>query len=173
MDESLTVLDILRGEGERRAGDASLVFFAVHPEAMSHDTALYQSDFTGLAMTTLEKREGIVAGFFNGADGDISVRWKLQNRNEAVKFAGALVGAIDALPEGQPLDAGLRIRVARAEILANPYSGSEAACWRVSPDYDPPRPRLPLAATPLFGVAAAGGAEDARSRSSIWDGSPA
>jgi hypothetical protein len=162
VDESLTVLEIRRGEPAGSKNIASLVFLSVHPEAMSHETALYQSDFTGLAMTLLEKRDGIVAGFFNGADGDISVRWKLQNRNEAVKLAGDLVKALDALPPGEALDPDLRILVARAEIQANPYPGSESAGWRMSPLYTPKRPRLPLAATPLFGVATVGGAEDAR-----------
>ncbi len=162
VDESLTVLEIHRGEPGDSKHIASLVFLSVHPEAMSHETALYQSDFTGLAMTLLEKRDGIVAGFFNGADGDISVRWKLQNRNEAVKFAGDLVRALDALPPGEPLDPDLRVLVARAEILANPYSRSESAGWRMSPLYSPKRRRLPLAATPLFGVATVGGGEDAR-----------
>jgi len=167
VDESLTVLEIHRGEAGDSKHIASLVFLSVHPEAMSHETALYQSDFTGLAMTTLEKRDGIVAGFFNGADGDISVRWTLQNRNEAVKFAGDLVWAIRGLNSGQPLDSNLRVLAARAEIQANPYFGSRSSGWCTKPPYSPERPKLCLAATPLFGVATVGGAEDARS--SLFD----
>ena len=162
VDESLTVLEVHREEAGDSRHMASLVFLSVHPEAMSHETALYQSDFTGLAMTRLERRDGIVAGFFNGADGDISVRWKLQNRNEAVRFADCLVGAIDGLPAGQPLDPDLRVLVARYDIPANPYSGSGSAGWCTSSPDSQERPRLCLAATPLFGVATVGGGEDAR-----------
>ena len=74
---------------------------------MSHETQLYESDFTGLAMAALENRElpidgekrEYVAGFFNGADGDISVRWKRQNRGEAIKFSSELLEAIDRTTE--------------------------------------------------------------------------
>jgi neutral ceramidase len=156
VDESLTVLEVHRG-GKHRA---SLVFLSVHPTAMSHETALYQSDFTGLAMTKLEKRDKIVAGFFNGADGDISVRWKRQNRNETVHFADRLVEAIDKLSDSRPLDPDLRILVARTEVPANPYRGRKFAGW--SPPVRPGRPALRLAAMPFYGAAAMGGAEDAR-----------
>jgi len=168
VDESLTVLEVHRdGEAEDSRHVASLVFLSVHPEAMSHETALYQSDFTGLAMTTLERRDNIVAGFFNGADGDISVRWNRQNRNEAVGFAGDLVQAIDDLPPGRPLDPDLRVLAARAEILANPYSDSGFTGWCTNPHSGPERSRLCLAATPIFGVATVGGGEDART--SLFD----
>jgi hypothetical protein len=79
-----------------------------------------------------------------------------------VRFADCLVRAIDGLPAGQPLDPDLRVLVARYEIPANPYSGSGSAGWCTSSPDSQERPRLCLAATPLFGVATVGGGEDAR-----------
>jgi neutral ceramidase len=159
VDNRLTVVEIQRWDGVRRTIAASLVFLAVHPEAMSHETELYQSDFTGLAMFVLEKRDGRVAGFFNGADGDISVRWKHQNRSEALRFSASLVQAIDAASE-TARDSDPKITVARKEIIANPYFVN-AEYRRRGYCIDPAKGPC-LAEEPVFGVAAAGGAEDAR-----------
>jgi hypothetical protein len=49
---------------------------------MDHDCTLNQSDLAGYAMTQLEMAKDIkppvVAGFFNGAEGDVSPRWVAQ-----------------------------------------------------------------------------------------------
>jgi neutral ceramidase len=167
VDNRLAVLEIRRtppGGPSKTAG--SLVFLSVHPEAMSHLTELYQSDFTGLAMSELEKRDGRVAAFFNGADGDISVRWKRQDRREALDFSVCLLQAIDGSTE-TAAESEVEVGVAREELIANPYFVKSLAsigqfprtCVQNPAD---PKQRPCLAGEPMFGVATAGGAEDAR-----------
>ncbi|HEY6051808.1 MAG TPA: neutral/alkaline non-lysosomal ceramidase N-terminal domain-containing protein, partial [Thermoanaerobaculia bacterium] len=167
VDNRLLVLEIQRkgpAEGPRSA--AKLVFVSVHPEAMTHETELYQSDFTGLAMAVLERREpdpdGYVAGFFNGADGDISVRWKKQNRIEALKFSRRLLHAIDAASE-KGRESAVKIDFGRKELVSNPYfvpNYGDSFHW---PRYCVDEHEGPcLAREPMFGVATVGGAEDAR-----------
>ncbi|MDQ6893333.1 MAG: neutral/alkaline non-lysosomal ceramidase N-terminal domain-containing protein [Acidobacteriota bacterium] len=165
VDNRLVVLEIQRtGPAGERQSAAKLVFLSVHPEAMTHDTELYQSDFTGLAMAALERREpdGYVAGFFNGADGDISVRWKRQNRAEALKFSHRLVRAVDAAAE-KNRESAVQIDLGRKELVSNPYfvpNFRDSSYW---PRYCVDERKGPcLAREPMFGVATVGGAEDAR-----------
>jgi neutral ceramidase len=166
VDERIAVLEIHRTLGGVDQHVGSMVFLSVHPEAMSNETQLYQADFTGLAMSLLERRDPdrkFVAGFFNGADGDISVRWTLQNRNEAVSFANQLISVIDndlgpSLTVGAP-----EFCVARYEIPSNcsfipAGQGQDAR----KPYCDPDFKRICLG-SPMYGAATLGGAEDARS----------
>jgi hypothetical protein len=73
-DPTLQVLEVVRN-GVRTG---LRVFYAIHNTAMSHSCALYQSDLAGYAMHQLEAGapdgEPVVAGFFNGAEGDVSPR---------------------------------------------------------------------------------------------------
>ena len=177
VDERIAVLEIHRtpqaGGGDEHV--ASMVFLSVHPEAMSHETELHQADFTGLAMALLERREpaGFVAAFFNGADGDISVRWKEQNRNETVRFAGALRDVVEGLEKKKAAlewDSPARFRVARFEIPSNCYFTRDGGArnhyepWcAAEPGGDPADARICLSGEPMYGAASLGGAEDARS----------
>ena len=169
VDPRLSVLEIhLEGNPDP---DASLVFLSVHPEAMSHETELYQSDFTGLAMALLEKdRNGgnvdgpYVAGFFNGADGDISVRWDRQNRLDAVKFAGSLRQTIQgSLTRTLSFGPDAVIQLARAELSSNCYFAEYQSLREeyLPGCYSPEGPCI--SGRPLYGVATLGGAEDSRS----------
>src|SRR5205085_2472560 len=96
-DPTLRVLEVMRGG--TRAG--LMVFFAIHPTAMTHDCTLYQSDLAGSAMTTLETvpkdAAPVVAGFFNGAEGDVSPRWVSQDRRDVETFGRGLAGAVTTL----------------------------------------------------------------------------
>jgi neutral ceramidase len=177
VDERVAVLEIHRtpkaGGIDEHVG--SMVFLSVHPEAMSHETELHQSDFTGLAMTLLEGRnpEKFVAGFFNGADGDISVRWDQQNRNEAVRFAGSLRGVLEGLETQKAaveFDSQAAFTAARFEIPSNCYFTEDSGArnhyepWcTAKPGDDPDDQRICIAGEPMYGAAALGGAEDARS----------
>jgi neutral ceramidase len=140
VDPSLTILEA------RRAGrpPLHLVFFAVHPTAMTHDSPLYSPDFTGLAMHRLEEDTGGFAGFFNGAEGDVTPRWVRQDRTDVLALGERLRTAardLLALP-GRPLaDAGLHVSTRAVET-------------------PPAEPGLPLLHPPRFGAAALGGAED-------------
>lgn len=145
-DPSLQVLELLRN-GERIG---LLVFYAIHNTAMSHDCTLYQSDLAGYAMHLLEKVERdqppVVAGFFNGAEGDISPRWISQDRSDVVELGGKLAEAVKALlekteePQLKP-----EISAKREEFTAVPPAG-------------PTQELTP----PGSGVGELGGAEDGR-----------
>ncbi len=176
VDERVAVLEIHRiaDPGKPSEHVASMVFLSVHPEAMSHETELNQSDFTGLAMALLERRdpEKFVAGFFNGADGDISVRWDEQNRNEAVRFADSLRKVVESLEAKEPavkFNTPPAIAVARYEISSNCYftedpgSRNHYSPWCLPGPADGQGQRLCLAGEPMYGAATLGGAEDAQS----------
>lgn len=145
-DPSLQVLEVLRN-GERIG---LLVFYAIHNTAMSHDCTLYQSDLSGYAMQLLEEvkrdKPPVVAGFFNGAEGDISPRWISQDRSDVIKLGGQLAEAVQALlqktEEPQPTP---EISAKREEFTAVPAAG----------------PTQELTA-PGSGVGELGGAEDGR-----------
>ena len=74
VDPRLTVLEIQRGAGGKTIG--VLAFFAAHPTVLQPDSPINSSDFSGVAVRALERHynDGLVAGFFNGADGDIHMR---------------------------------------------------------------------------------------------------
>lgn len=151
VDDTLTLVELHRqdpGAAERPIG--LMVFFSGHPTSMSHETVLYIGDYVGLAITKLERRSPerrLVAGFFNGAEGDISPDWKSQNRIEAEKFANDLEAAVEALRggKGETLDPTASIRAKRVDA-------------RIRPTQLPEGQRL--AKRPVFGAASIGGAED-------------
>ncbi|HKF41530.1 MAG TPA: neutral/alkaline non-lysosomal ceramidase N-terminal domain-containing protein [Thermoanaerobaculia bacterium] len=169
VDPRISVLEIRPGGGTEAS--ASLVFLSVHPEAMSHETQLYQSDFTGLAMALLEKDHNgdvvdgpYVSGFFNGAEGDISVRWDKQNRIEAVQFATSLHQTIQGkLKETFTVGPDAVIGLARAELSSNCYFAQYHSQREqyLKGCYGPDGPCI--SGRPLYGVATLGGAEDSRS----------
>ena len=149
----MSVLEVIRETNGTPRRIGLLVFLAVHSTALSHENPLYASDFTGWAMTRLQRAAEaagapVVAGFFNGPEGDVSPRWLRQDREDTERLGGLLADAVErtlALPErAEPADPAV-------EIL------SEA--FRVNP----PGPEAQdLAASPEFGVGSIGGAEDGR-----------
>ena len=143
VDPTLTVVRILRNGATR----GLLTFYAVHPTAMNHDAELYSGDLAGIAMLKLEAAGHGVAGFFNGAEGDVSPDWLLQDRDDVERF-------------------GERLAEAAARVLARPITRRtddpmlttrwskvryDAACGSVS-----------FAKKPVAGAAELGGAEDGR-----------
>jgi len=153
-DPRMTVLEVRRGSATGGDRIGLLVFFAVHATAMSHESPLYSSDLTGHAMTALEKEfsageNRLLAGFFNGAQGDISPRWVRQNRQDVVRLGDQLAGAVREIlnkPGENSMEDAPSITVIGGSFQANP-PGPETAG---------------LAARPMVGVAALGGAEDGR-----------
>ncbi len=102
VNPELNVLELRRGG--RRFG--LMVFYAIHNTAMDHNCPLYQSDLSGYAMAQLEQAQpGLVAGFFNGAEGDISPRFVTQDRQDVELFGGTLARNVTALLAGNPLPA--------------------------------------------------------------------
>jgi neutral ceramidase len=129
---------------------ALLVFYAIHPTAMSHDGPLYQSDLTGYAMGLLEKTVP-VAGFFNGAEGDVSPDWNRQDRGDVLRFGEQLARAVLDL-RAKPADA--TSDVPRLRVSARSYPNN----WHEERPNGEPK----FAHEPASGVAQIGGAEDGR-----------
>jgi len=147
VDSRVTVLSVRRGSGveAKRIGD--LVFFATHPTALSDHVTVNSPDLAGVAMSILEKEEtakgnaGFVAGFFNGAEADVSPRWGRQDAEDAVVFGMTLARAVrSAVPIST--DASPRVEAKRAAVRRSSFCKG---------------------ARPMFGVATLGGAEDGRS----------
>ena len=145
IDPTLKTLEIRRG-GKRRA---VLVFYAVHPTAMSHDSELYSPDLTGFAMKQIEFSEpGIVAGFFNGAEGDISPDWYGQDRDDVLTLGRKLGKAVGSLLASAPVARSTQVNI---EILWN-RAEQKGAEWRAAKFSENPTP----------GAGEVGGAEDGR-----------
>ncbi|MCM3878460.1 MAG: neutral/alkaline non-lysosomal ceramidase N-terminal domain-containing protein [Thermoanaerobaculia bacterium] len=152
VDPTLTVLELLRERNGAPKRIGLLVFLAVHSTALSHENPLYASDFTGWAMTRLQRAaEGggspVVAGFFNGAEGDVSPRWLRQDRTDAERLGALLADAVERTLESP----------ARSDGEPTVEALSEAF------QVNPPGPEAQgLAPTPEFGIGSVGGAEDGR-----------
>ena len=204
VDPTLQLIQILRDGAPR----ALLLFFAVHPTAITHDADLYSSDLAGIACATLESGAGgpggypacqpratlqndggagasdcqpratlqndggagasdcqpratlqndggaggsacqPIAGFFNGAEGDISPDWLAQDRDDAVRLAGRLASAAARLLESGAFqaDPNPQIEVRGKTVASN---------WR---DTD----GIGFVSKPMAGAAEPGGAEDGR-----------
>jgi neutral ceramidase len=145
VDPTLEVLEVLRA-GQRIG---ALVFFAIHNTAMSHDCTLYQSDLSGYAMHQLETADAqhpFVAGFFNGAEGDVSPRWVRQDRGDVVRIGGALAIAVTSLLASPgDIESNPAISASRLVLSVASTSGPAAGLTR-----------------PGSGVGELGGAEDGR-----------
>jgi neutral ceramidase len=152
-DPTLTVLEVLRKTDTAENRVALLVFFAVHPTAMTHENKLWSSDLVGRAMTLLERDATapgtLVAGFFNGAEGDVSPRWNKQERDDVIvlgdKLADAVRNVLRNPPTGLPTDSP-EISVTSKAFNSNPGAKDSAG----------------FEAKPEFGVASIGGADDGR-----------
>jgi neutral ceramidase len=120
---------------------------------------LYSSDFAGHAMLSLEASLGAaspaVVGFFNGAEGDITVRRGRRDLREAAElgaaFAREVAGSLRATPDRFLRDPVIAVRA----HTWHPAVAEERVCG-------PTGHQSRLAATPKFGAAALGGAEDDR-----------
>ncbi|MCA1583037.1 MAG: neutral/alkaline non-lysosomal ceramidase N-terminal domain-containing protein [Acidobacteria bacterium] len=144
IDATLTKLTISRGAGSVGA----LVFFAMHPTALSDHVSVNSPDLTGFAMTRVEEEEsvagrhGFVAGFFNGAEGDVSPRWGRQDSGDALRLAGKLAANAMATTTVTVDGPGARVSAARASRKQTAFCGGTR---------------------PVMGIATLGGAEDGRS----------
>lgn len=125
---------------------SALVFFALHPTAMSDHFGFYSPDLVGRAMRRLERDSavtGFVAGFFNGAEGDVSPRWDKRDASEVRKLGDVLAGGVQTLFDrsGGVRDDDPRIRASLKSVPRSEFCGG---------------------AEPMFGVAVIGGAADGR-----------
>jgi neutral ceramidase len=160
-DPTLQLLQIVRDGAPR----ALLVFFAVHPTAVTHDADLYSSDLAGIACSTLENGgapvaglggagasacppRAPVAGFFNGAEGDISPDWQEQDRDDALRLGRRLASAVSGLLESGAFQAEPAPRIeVRRKTVANHWRDTDG---------------IGFVSKPMAGAAEPGGAEDGR-----------
>ncbi len=143
-DPTLQLIEVLR-DGVPRA---LLLFFAVHPTAITHDADLYSNDLAGIACAALEKNRAPVVGFFNGADGDISPDWLVQDRDDAIRLAGRLVASAAGLLDSRDFHADSNpVIEARRKTVANNWRDTDG---------------VGFASNPMSGAAEFGGAEDGR-----------
>jgi neutral ceramidase len=143
-DPTLQLIEVVR-DGVPRA---LLLFFAVHPTAITHDADLYSGDLAGIACAALEKDRAPVAGFFNGADGDISPDWLVQDRDDAIRLAGRLADRAAGLLDSRDFHSdGNPVIEVRRKIVANNWRDTDG---------------VGFASKPMSGAAEFGGAEDGR-----------
>lgn len=158
VDRTLTVLEIRREEGAARRVEAILVFGAVHPTALLPSAPVYSSDFVGIAMRRIERSEGIVAGFFNGAEGDVVARRGRRDVADVLGLASAFRESVDAARRSDermvPTSA---LRVSGCDL--EPDRGA-VRCGGESRDGA-------LSTDPMMGVATLGGAEG--DRTALYD----
>ncbi len=167
VDPRLTVLEIRRGAKGKRIG--VLVFFAAHPTVLQPDSPVNSSDFSGVAVRDLERRsdDGLVAGFFNGADGDIHMRRLRRDFREVIRLGKAFGANIQEVLDSTPAlsRTDFKVVVSRREITdfakPDPHDITKrldrtAVCrdlsWNVAP----------LSVVPQYGVAGIGGGEGDR-----------
>ena len=153
-DPQLTLMEIRRGP----EAIGLMVFFAAHPTVLRHNAPLFSSDFVGVAMLALERTAGYqVAGFFNGAEGDVTARRETRDLGETRRFGLNLRDDVVRILSKPPA------YIPPSITVASDARGVESACVDSRPgghaEYDP---SLKLASLPEFGVAALGGAEDDR-----------
>jgi len=116
---------------------------------MSHDSELYSPDLTGFAMKSLELGEAsIIAGFFNGAEGDVSPDWDRQDRHDVLRFGGILAKAVHDVLSTTAVQRSKQIDVTTYWTHANQKSVEWVAAK--------------FAAKPTPGAGEVGGAEDGR-----------
>ncbi len=147
VDPNFAVLAAKRPDGEVAA---LLVFGAVHPTVLSHDVSFYSPDLAGFAMRELEQSKmlfsrapGMVAGFFNGAEGDVSPRWIRRDIDEVFELGGQLAKEVaDSVADSASHGEGDTVRIRAARVAAEQYSFCNT--W------------------PTAGVGTLGGAEDGR-----------
>ncbi len=95
-----------------------------------------------------------VAGFFNGAEGDISADWRARGRDDAVRLGTTLASAVTAL-QGRKEEK--RVIGPDSPVLQVVHK-SVARDW--PPEKSCPSETVGFASFPMFGVAALGGAVD-------------
>ncbi len=143
VDPTLRVLEVVRDNSTR----ALIVFFAVHPTAMTHDSELYSGDLVGIAMQRLEAGGKRIAGFFNGAEGDVSPSWKSQDRDDVMNLGNSLAKAVESVLAVEPVCESDPSLSAQWNIVPRNYHSGK------SPGFT---------SRPMPGAAELGGAEDGR-----------
>ena len=154
-DPTLTTLEIRRGGN--RIG--VLAFFAMHPTVLDPEAPVSSGDFSGVAVTNLEREweatggNRTVVGFFNGAEGDIVARREVRDIRNVVQVARAFEDHVRrALRQSVPAMDSPAIVVRSDTVLPSGECDDKNTTGR----------RVALSKDPVFGTAALGGGEDDR-----------
>ena len=89
VDPRMTVLEVWKSTNGGPAVIGLLVFFAAHPTVLAPDAPFNSGDFAGVAMDELQREhpDHPVAGYFNGAEGDIHMRRLRRDLRDVVRLA--------------------------------------------------------------------------------------
>lgn len=166
VDSKVSVMTLERAGRVIGAG----VFLAVHPTAMGPDLRVYSSDIFGVASLVggreIARRDGLenvpVLAFFNGAEGDVSPQWEIQDRANTLALGRSLAATVAelAVPGGanaRPLVGPVRISFDPAVAVAGrnvELSGAAAGATTA--------PRISA------GRAILAGARDGRTFLNVW-----
>lgn len=149
-DPTLTVLQISRNKELVGA----MVFYAGHPTVLDPPAPVYSGDFTGVAMSALERSRSSsstpVFGFFNGAEGDIVVNRGVRDVREVVAVGTAFAKSVEGLLEPGPSDPPLAPVITTRGVDLDTSLEKDRVCGSS------------LAKKPRMGAPALGGAEDDR-----------
>ena len=150
-DPTITVLQITR-KNELVGG---MVFYAGHPTVLHPPAPVYSSDFTGVAMSELERRLSsspqFVVGFFNGAEGDVVVRRGVRDVREVVQVGNVFADRVEPLLKAKRGTYRLTPTITTRGWELDTTSKDDRECGGFS-----------FAEKPRMGAPALGGAEDDR-----------
>lgn len=160
VDRALTLLDVTEGADRRRLG--TLVFFAAHPTVLEGAAPFYGADFLGHAERALEAQllppgagedERVTVGFFNGAEGDVTVRRGRRDLLGAADFGRRFAEHVAAVAARGGRDLAPAVAVRSGSW--RPGRAADRRCALGGEAWE-------LAEAPRMGAAALGGAEDDR-----------
>ena len=163
-DPTLTTLTIRSGG----CATGVLAFYAVHPSAIPPTAALYTAGLFGIASYLLEteapscRLRPYVAGFFNGAEGDISADWHERGRDDAVRLGKTLASAVTDLNDRPAIVPAPTLDVAHKSVPRHwPSTRWQELHDIVKCRFRRERPeKAGFSRCPKYGVAALGGAID-------------
>ena len=153
VDRTATILEIKRGGS--RIGLA--IFLASHPTVLDHHAPFFSSDWTGTAVSTLERQFGRTSGhqtivaFFNGAEGDVVARRGGRDLLDVVRLRDSLVKSLDTILRTSP------------KTIVSPSITTRQGFLLPDVEYSTPSggaARMPK--HPLMGTAGLGGPEEDR-----------
>jgi len=161
VDATVTVVRFERND----AIVGAAVFAALHPTAVGPDLAVYSADVFGVAAAEAARAlrsprgETPVLAFFNGAEGDVSPDWRIQDGQNARAVGRRLAARVVELARGGTTETAPAIGHAFTRL---PLPG---ACVPAEADADGERC---TARRPMIGRATLAGATDGRTHFLPW-----
>lgn len=149
VDNRVTAIDVKR-DGTRIG---LMLFLAFHPTALEHEVGVYSGDVAELVVGSLERSTSLkipMAAFFNGAEGDVSLRRCARDVLDVRRLANSILDTVcEALASGSTLPLQLEVK------YWDSPPGENRDCLSGDCTYQ-------LAKEPVPGVALLGGGEGDR-----------